>query len=92
MFETLFDSGAAVTRHRAGPLLEERERYLCHCDAGGATRASQRLPRLATYLGHASISSTQQYLHMTPELLHEANLRFADYAQLDADKEINHAQ
>lgn len=29
---------------------------------------------------------------MTPELLHEASVRFADYAQVDADKEINHAQ
>ena len=51
----------------------------------------QLLPRLATYLGHASIASTQQYLQMTPELLHEASLRFAAYAQVDAEKEINHA-
>ena len=50
----------------------------------------QLLPRLATYLGHASIASTQQYLQMTPELLHEASLRFAAYAQVDAEKEINH--
>jgi len=51
----------------------------------------QLLPRLATYLGHASIASTQQYLQMTPELLHEASLRFADYAQVNTEKEINHA-
>jgi integrase/recombinase XerD len=51
----------------------------------------QLLPHLATYLGHASIDSTQQYLQMTPELLHEASLRFAAYAQVDAKKEINHA-
>lgn len=38
------------------------------------------LPQLATYLGHADISSTQCYLRMTPELLHEASQRFADYA------------
>jgi integrase/recombinase XerD len=39
------------------------------------------LPQLATYLGHVDLSSTQYYLAMTPELLHEANQRFARYAQ-----------
>ena len=38
------------------------------------------LPQLATYLGHANIRSTQTYLQITPELLHEASQRFADYA------------
>lgn len=38
------------------------------------------LPQLATYLGHIEISSTQRYLQMTPELLQEANRRFAKYA------------
>src|SRR5712691_7185114 len=38
------------------------------------------LPQLATYLGHVDLSSTQYYLAMTPELLHEANQRFAGYA------------
>ena len=38
------------------------------------------LPQLATYLGHADIRSTQRYLSMTPELLHEASLRFERYA------------
>jgi len=38
------------------------------------------LPALATYLGHLDIRSTQRYLQMTPELLHEANQRFARYA------------
>jgi integrase/recombinase XerD len=38
------------------------------------------LPQLATYLGHADIRSTQPYLSMTPELLHEASQRFAHYA------------
>lgn len=38
------------------------------------------LPQLSTYLGHVKISSTQLYLTMTPELLHEASLRFAQYA------------
>ena len=39
------------------------------------------LPRLATYLGHIDIKSTQRYLHMTTDLLQEASQRFANYAQ-----------
>lgn len=38
------------------------------------------LPRLATYLGHVDLRSTQRYLQMTPELLQEASRRFARYA------------
>lgn len=44
------------------------------------------LPRLATYLGHLDIKSTQRYLQMTPELLEQACLRFARYA----DQEPGH--
>jgi len=43
-----------------------------------------RLPQLATYLGHVDIGATQRYLTMTPDLLHEASLRFARYAQEEA--------
>jgi integrase len=39
------------------------------------------LPRLATYLGHIDIKSTQRYLQMTTDLLQEASQRFAKYAQ-----------
>lgn len=39
------------------------------------------LPQLATYLGHVNLDSTQYYLSMTPELLHEASQRFEHYAQ-----------
>jgi integrase/recombinase XerD len=45
------------------------------------------LPQLATYLGHVDVRSTQHYLQMTPELLQEANRRFALYAQ----QEVSHA-
>jgi site-specific recombinase XerD len=38
------------------------------------------LPLLSTYLGHASVASTQVYLTMTPELLRAASLRFQRYA------------
>lgn len=37
------------------------------------------LPLLSTYLGHAHLRGTQAYLSMTPELLHEAALRFEHY-------------
>jgi site-specific recombinase XerD len=43
------------------------------------------LPQLATYLGHINLSATQQYLSLTPELLHEASQRFEKYA-----REIDH--
>lgn len=49
------------------------------------------LPKLATYLGHVSIASTQRYLQMTPELMHEASLRFAAYAETIEDEVANHA-
>ncbi len=42
------------------------------------------LPLLSTYLGHASVAGTQTYLRMTPELLHEAALRFERYVQSGA--------
>jgi site-specific recombinase XerD len=34
---------------------------------------------LSVYLGHVHLRHTQVYLSMTPELLHEANLRFEGY-------------
>ena len=46
-----------------------------------AAMSSCLLPRLATYLGHVDIKSTQRYLHMTTDLLQEASRRFASYAQ-----------
>ena len=42
----------------------------------------QRMPFLATYLGHTSLSGTQRYLRMTPELLGEASRRFETYVYL----------
>ena len=42
------------------------------------------LPQLATYLGHINVASTQRYLTMTPDLLHEASQRFMCYAQPEA--------
>ena len=45
------------------------------------------LPRLATYLGHVSIASTQRYLQMTPQLLQLASQRFAAYAAQEVDRD-----
>jgi integrase/recombinase XerD len=39
------------------------------------------LPQLSTYLGHTSLSCTQVYLSMTPELLQEASTCFERYAK-----------
>jgi site-specific recombinase XerD len=38
------------------------------------------LPVLSTYLGHADLEGTKVYLSMTPELLQQASVRFAQYA------------
>jgi site-specific recombinase XerD len=38
------------------------------------------LPRLATFLGHVDVASTQRYLTLVPELLKEASSRFERYA------------
>ena len=39
-----------------------------------------RLPLLSTYLGHACVSDTEVYLHITTALLEEANTRFHAFA------------
>jgi hypothetical protein len=38
------------------------------------------LPQLSVYMGHTLLAATQVYLTMTPELLHQASLRFERYA------------
>ena len=41
---------------------------------------SNKLPHLATYLGHVSIASTHYYLQLSPELGQSASRRFHQYA------------
>lgn len=53
----------------------------------GGKNVQRLLPHLATYLGHVDIKSTQRYLHMTPELMEEASLKFGAYANLGARHE-----
>src|SRR6266566_5036912 len=38
------------------------------------------LQQLSVYMGHTRLAATQVYLTLTPELLHEASLRFERYA------------
>jgi integrase/recombinase XerD len=38
------------------------------------------LPQLSVYMGHTLLAATQAYLSMTPNLLHQASLRFERYA------------
>lgn len=40
MFETLFKYPRVLTRHRAGPSAEARERFLSHCVSKGLARAT----------------------------------------------------
>ena len=44
------------------------------------------LPVLSTFLGHHDLNGTRIYLSMTPELLHEASLRFERYVHGDSDE------
>jgi len=48
------------------------------------------LPILATYLGHANISSTQVYLHPSLELLQVAGQQFDNYSHKHPTERINH--
>jgi integrase/recombinase XerD len=43
------------------------------------------LHQLSVYLGHVHLADTQVYLSMTPELLREANARFARYTEEGGD-------
>jgi integrase/recombinase XerD len=79
---------AAGVRREGGARQQPRLHDLRHAAAvhrviqwyrGGAD-LQRLLPYLATYLGHVDLSSTQHYLTLTPELLHEASLRFQRYA------------
>lgn len=40
----------------------------------------KKLSYLSTYMGHVNLASTQVYLTATPELLHEVNTRFRNFA------------
>ncbi len=51
-----------------------------------------KLPALATYLGHTSVSGTQTYLHATAELLESVGARFHAHFAIPPTKGKKHAQ
>ncbi|MGA8056349.1 MAG: tyrosine-type recombinase/integrase [Burkholderiales bacterium] len=55
---------------------------LVHWYRSGAD-VQRMLPKLATFLGHVDVASTQRYLTLIPELLNEAGARFERYAMGD---------
>ncbi|HUE87730.1 MAG TPA: tyrosine-type recombinase/integrase [Vicinamibacterales bacterium] len=81
----------AGVRRMDGARYQPRLHDLRHAFAGHRVTAWYRagpdvqrlLPQLSTYLGHLSITATQVYLTMTPDLLREACLRFGRYADLE---------
>ncbi len=75
--------------HRAGgPRYQPRLHDLRHTSAVHRLTTWYRegkdvqklLPQLSVYMGHTLLEATQVYLTMTPELLHQASLRFERYA------------
>jgi integrase len=50
-----------------------------------------KLPALSTYLGHASVSGTQTYLHATAELLESVGERFHAHFAIPTSKGNRHA-
>jgi integrase/recombinase XerD len=82
--------------HRAGgPRYQPRLHDLRHTSAVHRLTTWYRegkdvqklLPQLSVYMGHRLLAATQRYLTMTPELLHEASLRFGRYAAGEGDNE-----
>jgi len=78
----------AGVRRGGGPRRQPRLHDLRHAAAVHRLIAWYRsgadvqtlLPKLATYLGHVDLASTQRYLTLTPELLQQASQRFEHYA------------
>ena len=78
----------AGLRRAGGPRYQPRLHDLRHTSAVHRLTTWYRegkdvqklLPQLSVYMGHTLLEATQRYLTMTPELLHEASLRFERYA------------
>ena len=64
---------------RSLPASSPRSSAFLLCEQAGAD-VTRLLPKLSTYLGHISLSSTQRYLTMTAALLQQASGRFERYA------------
>lgn len=78
----------AGLRRDGGPRCQPRLHDLRHTSAVHRLTSWYRegkdvqrlLPQLSVYMGHTLLAATQVYLSMTPDLLHEASLRFERYA------------
>ena len=74
MFETLVCTDLALARHRAGPLAEERNRYLRHCADQGGTRESLR-SKARAILRVAERMSPEDLGYVDASRLHEIACR-----------------
>ena len=68
----------------SGPRIHDmRHTFAAHCVLRwyrDGVDVPSRLPFLSTYLGHATVESTQHYLNVIPGVLEEASPRFARFA------------
>jgi integrase/recombinase XerD len=73
-------AGLKTQRGRIGPRVHDlRHAFVAHRMLQwyrDGVEPQSRLPHLVTYLGHKDIVSTLKYLHITPELLHQASERY----------------
>ena len=94
MFERAFIQirNHAGLRREGGPRCQPRLHDLRHTSAvhrlvrwyREGKDVQKLLPQLSAYMGHTNLAATQVYLSMTPDLLHEASLRFERYAMQEA--------
>ena len=79
--------GLRAPQDHSGPRLHDLRhgfaiRTLLHWYRAGVD-VNQRLPQLATYLGHAHVSDTYWYLSASPELLQPAAQRLAPFPEAE---------
>ncbi|WP_417264606.1 tyrosine-type recombinase/integrase [Celeribacter sp.] len=77
-------AGLKPAKGKAGPRIHDlRHTFVVHRILEWyrqGVNPQERLPYLATYLGHRDINSTLVYITVTQELLHEASERFRAFA------------
>lgn len=80
-------AGLKPTKGKIGPRIHDlRRTFVVHRILEWyrqGVNPQEKLPYLATYLGHHDINSTLVYITVTQELLHEANERFRAFASPD---------
>lgn len=82
-FGQLLQQCGIVHKQNAGPRIHDlRHAFAVHRLLAwyrDGQEVNARLPALATYMGHVSVSSTQVYLKPTAELLEQVNTRFHNH-------------